>query len=80
MLPRAAREPRYGTTDYTQDLAGALEQIKKAHQAFYAIPLEDRENLKTPAELLVAHHRGKLKRAAREKPENTPKASETAAP
>lgn len=77
MLPPSGREPRYGTTDYTQDLAGALEQIKKAHEAFYAIPLEERENLKTPAELLVAHHLGKLKRArtSEEKPKEASEAA-----
>lgn len=60
-LPAAARQPQYTETDYDRDLTSALDQLKRAHAAFEALPQKHRDKFKTADQLWQRYRQDNLR-------------------
>lgn len=50
-IPPLTREPTYTETDFDADLTTALAQLKRAHEAFEALPQKHRDKFKSADQL-----------------------------
>lgn len=59
-VPMTARQPNYTTTDFDTDLTTAITKIKRANDAFDALPQKHRDKFQTPASLWQHYVQGQL--------------------
>lgn len=73
-LPAPTRQPVYTETDFDADLTSALAQMKRAHEAFEALPKKHREKFQTADELWQRYRTDNLRQdaEAEKPPEQTP--------
>lgn len=73
-IPAATRQPVYTETNYDTDLTKALDQLKRAHAAFEALPKKHREKFQTADQLWQRYRTDNLRQDA--ETEQTPALTE----